>query len=211
MCQVVTLGVVHSYINDNHFLVMISSDDIDALCAYIHSTNIWTQKVSDWFKECGPQPQNEHVKLESELTHNIGLASEIIKCTLEQVNEDGWSVETWKDKLKSEGKSFDMTLKVTFNYLLRVLEGTQLNVVGAWELLKRHKIAWVSRPGWVTYDKKMNNTYMNPEYDGSNFYFDLEAALEEYVATHITPARPTSARVVVKSDMSTLLLRLKNI
>ena len=190
---------------------MISSEDIEDLCAYMHSTNVWTQKVSDWFKQCG-QAEREQVELESELTSNIGLASEIIKCTLAQVNEDEWSVEAWKDKLKRKGKSFDMTLIVTFNYLTRVLEGTQLNVVGAWELLKRHKIPWVSQPGWVTYDKKMNNTYMNPEYNGrTKFYFDLDAALSEYVDTRITPARPPPESVVANSDMSTLLLRLKHI
>ena len=151
---------------------MISSEDIEDLCAYIHSTNVWKQKVSEWFKQCG-QAEREQVELESELTSNIGLASEIIKCTLAQVNEDEWSVETWKEKLKRKGKSFDMTLIVTFNYLTRVLEGTQLNVVGAWELLKRHTIPW----SWY-------NSRMNPEYsERTKFYFDLDAALSEHVDT----------------------------
>jgi hypothetical protein len=77
------------------------------------------------------------------------------------------------NKLKRKGKSFDMTLIVTFNYLTRVLEGTQLNVVGAWELLKRHTIPW----SWY-------NSRMNPEYnERTKFYFDLDAALSEHVDT----------------------------
>ena len=64
---------------------MISTTEIDELYTYISSTNIWTQKVTDWFNRTG---QNESQQVLTELTSNVPLTSEIIKCTLAQVNED---------------------------------------------------------------------------------------------------------------------------
>jgi hypothetical protein len=97
---------------------MISTTEIDQLYTYISSTNIWTQKVTDWFNQTG---QNDSQQVLTELTSNVPLTSEIIKCTLAQVNEDEWTVETWKEKLEKKGKSFDITLQVTLNHLTWLL------------------------------------------------------------------------------------------
>ncbi len=136
----------------------------------MHSTHIWTQKVSDWFIK-GRHTESEQVQLEAELRSNVHLASEIIKCTLAQVNASDWTVQTWKEKLTRQGKSFDMTLTVTFNNIVRILEAKQCSVALAWQLLSRHKVIW-----------DRSNSHMNPAYNGStNFYFDLVAALQETV------------------------------
>jgi hypothetical protein len=145
----------------------------------MHSTHIWTQKVSDWWNE-RRHAESEQVQLEAELRNNVHLASEVIKCTLAQVNASDWTVQTWKEKLQKQGKSFDMTLKVTLNYIVRVLEAKQCSVALAWQLLSRHKVYW-----------DRYNSHMNPQYNGRTyFYFDLAAALQETVQQEPSPPYP---------------------
>ena len=148
---------------------MISQNEIDELCSHILHTDIWKQKVTDWLTHDGVFSETtDHTNQEvfSQLSSNEELASEIIKCTLTQVNEDQWTVDIWKEKLKKQGKSFDLTLKITFNYLtcLHYLYG--LEVLQAWKLLYKHKIMWTP-----------HNSNMNRKYNGrTKFYFDIDAA-----------------------------------
>ncbi len=175
---------------------MISTTEIDELYAYISSANIWTQKVTDWFNQTG---QDESQQVLTELTSNVPLTSEIIKCTLTQVNEDEWTVETWKEKLKKKGKSFDITLQVTLNYLTWLLRLRGLSVVGGWELLNRHKIFWTP-----------SNSHMNKQYDGrTKFYFDFKAALLE--SKKLQNLGSSDKSVVQRSHISELLMQLKNV
>ena len=167
---------------------MISGNEIDELCSYILTTGLWTQKVMDWLTANGALREStdeDQQKVKAELTSNKDLASEIIKCTLAQVNEDEWTVEIWKDKLKKQGKSFDITLQITFNYLTWLLTHKKLNVVVAWALLYRHKIVWTP-----------DNSRMNRLYNGrTKFYFDVDAALSEEAMgdVHSCPIQHSSA------------------
>jgi hypothetical protein len=115
------------------------------------------------------------------------------------VNEDEWTVETWKEKLKKKGKSFDITLQVTLNYLTWLLRLRGLSVVGGWELLNRHEIFWTQ-----------SNSHMNKQYDGSTkFYFDIKAALLE--SEKVQNLGSSDKSVDQRSHISELLMQLKNV
>ena len=110
---------------------MISQNEIDELCSHILHTDIWKQKVTDWLTHDGVFSETtDHTNQEvfSQLSSNEELASEIIKCTLTQVNEDQWTVDIWKQKLKKQGKSFDLTPSTALIFEVRLNEKNLQNL-----------------------------------------------------------------------------------